>query len=123
MSQCRTSAAASSCRAACARASPARVCPAPAEAERTSSRMLFFAGAPLGSLPAASRGRCKGPLAAFHGDEVSLARAEVDLPGPRDLLFRVLEQLLPLGDPAGCPGNREEHRESRRGNPDGLVDE
>src|SRR5262249_43472550 len=46
-----------------------------------------------------------------HRHERALVGADVGLPRPRDLLLRVAQHLLPLGDPPGQPAEREEHRE------------
>src|SRR4030095_2726714 len=54
---------------------------------------------------------------------VTRRRAEVQLPGPRDLLFRISDHLQPLGQPAGGPRNGEEHGEHVHGQPHGLVDQ
>src|SRR5258708_39641260 len=42
------------------------------------------------------------------------AITKINLPGTRDFLLRIQQQLFPLCDPAGHPRNREQHREHRR---------
>src|SRR5215467_10002319 len=61
--------------------------------------------------------------APFHRNEGALARAEVHLPRPRDLLLGILEELLPLREPARRSRNCEEHGERVAGDSDRLVDQ
>src|SRR5262245_15909152 len=56
-------------------------------------------------------------------DEVSPPVSQEHLAGPGDLLILVLEHLLPLGQPAGGPRDREQHREQVHREAHGLVDE
>src|SRR5258708_1707050 len=58
----------------------------------------------------------KTPLCVFCG-------FRVDLPRPRDLLLRIEQHFLPLGDPAGRPGNREQDGEHLHRKTHGLVNE
>src|SRR4051794_18806089 len=51
------------------------------------------------------------PLAHWH--VVAAGGAGVELARAADLLRRVLDHLLPLGDPADGPGDREKHGEHR----------
>src|SRR5688572_7909353 len=47
------------------------------------------------------------------GQVIPLRRAGIELARAADLLGRVLDHLLPLGDPADGAGEREQHREHR----------
>src|SRR5690606_39860193 len=44
-----------------------------------------------------------------HGQVVALCCAGVELARPADLLMRILDHLVPLGDPADGARHREEH--------------
>src|SRR5271157_2321552 len=52
-----------------------------------------------------------------------MADSSVDLPRPRDLLLRVLDQFVPLRHPAGCAWNREQHSKHLRLEAHGLVND
>src|SRR5690606_29189304 len=56
-------------------------------------------------------GRASAPVLDRH--EVALGRTGVELTGTADLLGRIADHLLPLGDPADRAGQREQHREHR----------
>src|SRR5262245_55060885 len=69
-----------------------------------------------------SRTRVLGALR--HHGVVALAGAEIDLTRTRDLLlFRVLDHLLPLREPARGARDLEEHREHVDGEAHRLVDD
>src|SRR5699024_2015047 len=53
----------------------------------------------------------------------ALRVAGVDLARTSDLGLRVVDHLLPLGDPARQATDREQHREHLGGEADGLVDD
>src|SRR5262245_33166132 len=61
--------------------------------------------------------------ALFPRHERALAFPQVHLARPRDLLLVILQQLLPLREPARRARDREEDRKGRRGNSDRLVDQ
>src|SRR5258707_14602285 len=48
---------------------------------------------------------------------------KINLPGTRNFLLRIQQQLFPLCDPAGHPRNREQHREHRRRKSHRLVNQ
>src|SRR5713226_1702786 len=78
---------------------------------------------PMQSSPTSLSGPASAASAHPHRHVLALAGADVDLARPGNLLLRVLDHLLPLGKPAGGPGDREEDgehldRESHR-----LVDQ
>ena len=52
-----------------------------------------------------------------------LAVPQIQLLRPRDLLLRILQHLLPLGEPAGHPRHRKQHREEADREAEGLVDD
>src|SRR5205823_4640059 len=78
---------------------------------------LCAPGARTRCAPAAAHAsRPRGVVRAVHlalreRDEVALAVSRVDLARARDLLLRVGEHLLPLGEPAREPPEREQHGE------------
>src|SRR5438045_8956485 len=69
----------------------------------------------------AGAGRWSTPL--LERRVIAAGRAEVDLPRTGDLLVLVEEHLLPLGEPARRPRDREEHGEHVDREPHGLVDQ
>ena len=52
-------------------------------------------------------------LACIDGNILAPRFSHVSLPGPADFLHRIRNHFAPLGNPAGCPGQRKQNREHR----------
>jgi hypothetical protein len=65
-------------------------------------------------------GRSLGAL--LHGHVGPLIVTEIDLPGTRDILFRIEQHFLPLRDPAAGARNGEQDGEHGHRETHGLID-
>src|SRR5699024_1759858 len=86
-------------------------------ARREASAALLDRGLQLGQTQLAGAG------ALAHLLVGALGVAGVDLARAADLRLRVVDHLLPLGDPARQAADGEQHREHLGGEADGLVDQ
>src|SRR5690349_1445474 len=59
----------------------------------------------------------------FDRNVMARCVAEINLPGPRDFLFRIEEHLFPLRNPARSAGNCKQHRKHGHWETHGLVDQ
>src|SRR5690606_1620461 len=97
----------------------------PAARTRTSSSPVPGSGSGCSrqaSPPSTMVTACTVSAALVHRDVVPGAGAAVELPGPGDLLV-LLQQLDPVREPPGGPGDGEQHGEHLQREPHRLVDE